>query len=236
MLKSSLKDIPIFGWGMQFFEFIFLSRKWSCDKSLIYSNLSRSINDNMPLWLLLFPEGTVLTENTHQNSISYAKKMRIEDDPKHVLIPKSTGLYHSLQWLQPNVTCLYDFTIGYSGLNGINCPFDEYPLDKVFFLGEGPTQIHIHVDRFEISKLPGCDFKCQDDVDPQFSSWLRSRFLEKDNLLKEFYQNGKFPDMSRNECGGTKRLVISPKVQDWVSLTSLLLGSLASSIYILFLS
>ena len=55
ILKHELCNIPIFGWGMQFFEFIFLRRKWAHDKPVLISCLEKARSDGNPIWLLLFP-------------------------------------------------------------------------------------------------------------------------------------------------------------------------------------
>ena len=55
MLKHELSSIPIFGWGMRFFEFIFLKRKWIHDKEILISSVNQARLDGFPIWLLLFP-------------------------------------------------------------------------------------------------------------------------------------------------------------------------------------
>ncbi|KAL2912156.1 hypothetical protein HK105_208357 [Polyrhizophydium stewartii] len=268
MLKDSLAKLPIFGWGMQFFEFIFMARKWGKDKQTLTSNLARARDDKMPLWLLIFPEGTVITDDTKAKSRAYAKKADLPDDPTHVLIPKSTGLLNSLRVMGSDVEYLYDFTIGYSGIGPDACPYDAYPLTSVFFEGKGPAQIHIHVDRFKVADLPGVRRAADDgdivtpgaarakaqarsngssssssnsgsngadaDTNPEFALWLRQRFLEKDEMLKAFYERGRFPELSRDGTGITQALTISPHVQDWITLAGLLVGSVLSSLYLLF--
>ena len=56
LLMSVLKFIPILGLGMFFYEFIFLDRKWSKDQATLTFYLKRSLQDQCPLWLLIFPE------------------------------------------------------------------------------------------------------------------------------------------------------------------------------------
>ncbi|KAH6580431.1 hypothetical protein BASA50_001738 [Batrachochytrium salamandrivorans] len=233
MLKESLCYIPVFGWGMMCFEFIFMGRKWSKDQRTLTSNLTRAKKDKLPLWFLVFPEGTVITEDTQLKSRAFAKKMDILDDPKHVLIPRSTGLRNSLELLRPDVEYLYDFTIAYSGLEVDDCPFDQYPASRVFFEGKGPKQVHIHIDRFKVSSIPGMS-KDQttserkdaatssqsiqhvgkprmhgDDSNSDFSLWLRNRFMEKDNMMKQFHVNGKFPETTSKGVGGYKAHIVS---------------------------
>lgn len=44
ILKESLKKVPIFGWGAQFYNFIFLSRKWETDRFRFRNALSHLKN------------------------------------------------------------------------------------------------------------------------------------------------------------------------------------------------
>ncbi|KAJ1338924.1 hypothetical protein BSLG_006559 [Batrachochytrium salamandrivorans] len=166
MLKESLCYIPVFGWGMMCFEFIFMGRKWSKDQRTLTSNLTRAKKDKLPLWV---------------------------DD----------------------------------------CPFDQYPASRVFFEGKGPKQVHIHIDRFKVSSIPGMS-KDQttserkdaatssqsiqhvgkprmhgDDSNSDFSLWLRNRFMEKDNMMKQFHVNGKFPETTSKGVGGYKAHIVS---------------------------
>ncbi|KAJ3413269.1 hypothetical protein HDV05_008255 [Chytridiales sp. JEL 0842] len=121
ILKESLKWIPILGWGMQFFEFIFLARKWVSDKPRVRRLLERLRVNGAPYWLLIFPEGTVICDNTREintnhllskaglrtntesSSITLARETipsaTVEKTipsnlriPEHVLSPRSKGL------------------------------------------------------------------------------------------------------------------------------------------------
>ena len=82
--------------------------------------------------------GTVITDDTQGKSRAFAKKADIEFDCQHVLIPRSKGLWHILRNFNNESEYLYDFTIGYSGIiKGQGSPYDQYPLSKVFFQGQG---------------------------------------------------------------------------------------------------
>ncbi|KAF9895625.1 hypothetical protein BX616_009210, partial [Lobosporangium transversale] len=60
--------------GMRFFDFIFLKRNdWAHDKKAIESNLERLRKDD-PLWLLVYPEGTVVSRGTRKRSSAFAQK------------------------------------------------------------------------------------------------------------------------------------------------------------------
>jgi 1-acyl-sn-glycerol-3-phosphate acyltransferase len=56
LLMSVLRYLPVLGFGMSLFEFIFLERKWMKDQSKLYKHLMTALNDNLPLWLLIYPE------------------------------------------------------------------------------------------------------------------------------------------------------------------------------------
>jgi 1-acyl-sn-glycerol-3-phosphate acyltransferase len=48
----------IFLQAMQMLDFIFLKRKLAEDEAIMINNLERAKKTNIPMWLLLFPEGT----------------------------------------------------------------------------------------------------------------------------------------------------------------------------------
>lgn len=66
LLKASLKHIPVVGWGMQFFRFVFMHRSWAADREHLTRSLTRlgkHAAGGTPLWLLIFPEGTIVSDN-----------------------------------------------------------------------------------------------------------------------------------------------------------------------------
>jgi lysocardiolipin and lysophospholipid acyltransferase len=124
ILKESLKYIPVAGWGMMFFSFVFMSRKMSTDQPRLSYRLQkfrkqktapdgRSYFD--PMWLLLFPEGTNLSGNGRRKSAAWAKKNALKD-PEHVMLPRSTGTFFCLNELKGSVDYVYDCTMAYEGI------------------------------------------------------------------------------------------------------------------------
>eukprot|EP00842_Homolaphlyctis_polyrhiza_P004715 jgi/Hompol1/5244/HPOL_000657-RA len=224
MLMSVLKYIPILGIGMIFLEFIFLERKIAKDRQNIINMMTRQkkIAPDLPLWLLIFPEGTLNTPNNRETSRKFAKKTGITDDPKYVILPKATGLFMCCDVLAPKVTKLFDITVGYGGLNPYQIPYEEYLVENVYFAQQYPREVHLHIQEFDITKLPGFDgtlTKESLEADPVlraeaeklaatsgggfdplsdarrklFSDWVRQRFMYKDQLMHEFYTTGAFP-------------------------------------------
>nr|XP_031862784.1 uncharacterized protein CI109_001796 [Kwoniella shandongensis]KAA5529856.1 hypothetical protein CI109_001796 [Kwoniella shandongensis] len=146
LLKASLKRIPVVGWGMQFFNFIFLKRSWAADRNNLTLALTQlgqkaqsdeeadgssentsllSPKKRSPLWLVIFPEGTITSDDERAKSVKYAKREET-DDFVTLLHPRSTGLLFCLRTLLPQVPDLQllDLTIGYPGV-----PYGKYPQD-----------------------------------------------------------------------------------------------------------
>jgi 1-acyl-sn-glycerol-3-phosphate acyltransferase len=70
---------------MQFFEFIFLSRQWSADQKVLEQSFHRITSERQKLWLMLFPEGTIISDQTVEMNLKYAKKAGIQDEVGHAL-------------------------------------------------------------------------------------------------------------------------------------------------------
>lgn len=122
--------------------------------------------------------------------------------------------------LLDQVDVIYDLTVGYSGLEKEDIPYEEYLIENVFFWKYYPREIHINVQQHALHRLPGMDGswkqaggKEQDkeEVEAQrksaFNKWVTQKFVEKDKLMGTFYDNQKFGDGL--ECA------IEPQLDDW---------------------
>lgn len=121
VLKESIKYIPFLGQGMMMFDFIFMSRKWAKDKDRLAYRLHK-LNQPLPgssllrpMWLLLFPEGTNLSNNGRASSARWAEKNGFPD-MQHQLLPRSTGSFYCLNQLRGSVDYVYDCTMAYEGI------------------------------------------------------------------------------------------------------------------------
>jgi 1-acyl-sn-glycerol-3-phosphate acyltransferase len=185
ILKESLKNLPLVGWGAQFYNFIFLSRKWEQDLPQFQKNLDKLNNAEDPMWLLMFPEGTNLATSTREKSKAWAAKAGIQD-MKHQLLPRSRGLQLCLQRLRKTTPWLYDCTIAYEGVPEGQYGQDIFTLQSSLFEGRPPKSVNMHFRRFKVSTIPI-------DNDKAFEVWLRNRWREKDYLLEHFYRFQTFP-------------------------------------------
>jgi lysocardiolipin and lysophospholipid acyltransferase len=123
--KESLSYVPIIGWGMRFYGFVFMSRKMEKDRPRLAHRLEQlktrhsgpmSGSEGLdPMWLLLFPEGTNASGNTRKKSKAWAEKLGIKD-MDHLLLPRSTGSFFCLNELKGTVEYVYDCTLAYGGV------------------------------------------------------------------------------------------------------------------------
>lgn len=185
ILKESLKKLPILGWGAQFYNFIFLSRKWETDQYRFRDALSHLKNPKDPMWLMIFPEGTNLSAVTREKSKAWAKKTGTTD-MKHQLLPRTTGLQFCLKELKTTTNWLYDCTIAYEGVPEGMYGQDIFTLKSSFFEGRPPKSVNLYWRRFKIADIPV-------DNDEAFGRWLMNRWREKDYFLEYFYKFNHFP-------------------------------------------
>lgn len=185
ILKESLKNIPIIGWGCQFYNFIFLARNWEEDKQRFKKHLSKLNKPDHPMWLIIFPEGTNLSETTREKSAKWAQKNGLKD-MKHQLLPRSTGLKFCLEELKDTTEWLYDCTIAYEGVPEGQFGQDIFTLRSSFFEGRPPKSVNMHWRRFRIDEIPVHNTRA-------FEVWLRNRWREKDYMLEYFSKNNRFP-------------------------------------------
>ena len=207
ILKNSLKYIPILGWGMTFFEFIFLKRSWSTDKQSLLSSLSK-LSTLDKFCLLLFPEGTTLNKNSRLRSVNFAKKINIQD-LNLLLLPRLTGLFHSLRTLSVNANQLQlvDLTIAYPGIPNDGLGGEHiYTLNSVFLKSSPPPSIHFHLNIYYLDQIPLGDIHNMDKIDEDtqnFDKWLRNLWIEKDNRLSYFHDHQTF---DKSNCEQTFEL------------------------------
>lgn len=175
VLKSSVRNVPVFGWAFYALEFLLIKRNWQHDESVFASCLSTFKDSHDPLWLIIFPEGTDYTDEKCMKSQKFAEKHSL---PKlsHVLLPRTKGFCACLAELHESIDAVYDLTIGYK---------DRYPLFMDNAFGTDPKEVHIHVKRTPISDIPL--------TESEASSWLIKEFSGKDELLSYFYKEGTFP-------------------------------------------
>lgn len=173
-VKDQLKWVPGIGWGMVFLDCLFVRRDWAEDEASIARTFAGIVRDQVPLWLILFAEGTRITPDKIERSRAYAAERGLRPT-EHVLQPRTKGFVASLKGLRGHVDAVYDITIGYE---------EGVPTLWQFIKGLS-TVAHLHVHRTPVAELPRSD--------EALARWLQERYQVKDRLLAHFYQHGAFP-------------------------------------------
>jgi lysophosphatidylglycerol acyltransferase 1 len=152
-------------------------------------------------WIYLFPEGGFLWKRK-ETSQAYAKK---NGYPvlEHVTLPRIGAMQAILETLSPEGIKLYgdqmpkdlkptrplkwliDITIGYPKGHAMD-------LMTIICGWRPPCDTTMHYRKYPIEELPL-------DSDA-LTAWLYERFIEKEELLKEFHETGKFPPSARVNC------------------------------------
>lgn len=185
IMKRSLRSVPIFGWSMRFFDFVFLNRKWEQDQAHFTKKLRGFVESSYPFCLLIFPEGTTLSQESLRKSESFATKLGVTPTSR-VLLPRVLGMWEAVKALDSSLDGIYDVTVGYSGLVETDVPEDVFTLKKLFYNGISPEKVHFHLSYIPLKEIPR-------ETADEFSEWLRQKYYEKDRLLDEFYLTGQFP-------------------------------------------
>ena len=171
-VKDILKYVPGLGWGMLFIDCLFVKRNWHKDKDKIQGTFRKFFENNIPIWLMIFPEGTRFRPHKLKRMEKMAKKKNLPN-LSHVLYPRPRGFVASVQALRGHCHAVYDVTIIYEG---------EVPSFSDLFLGK-VKKVNLHVRRFELDSL-------SDDME-SLSDWIMERFCIKNEMIAE--SRGKRP-------------------------------------------
>lgn len=164
-LKDQLKYVPGIGFAMMFLNSVFLKRSWEKDKARILKKMAFFTSQNIPIWLMIFPEGTRF--KTEKLALSHKLSKR-EGRPElnRLLFPRTKGFMSSVQGLANHCTAIYDFTIMYEK--------GRVPLFLDLFLGR-LKKVTVNVKRFDMQSIP--------KESKLLKQWLINRFYEKEQLI-----------------------------------------------------
>ncbi|KAF8912857.1 hypothetical protein CPB84DRAFT_472397 [Gymnopilus junonius] len=214
-LKKSLRWVPIVGWGMQFFNFIFLARSWASDRQQLARDLAslgrEAEREGRPFCFILYPKVPWSARTLGRKVRNTQRKWA---DMKHILLPRSTGLHYSLRSLSPRVPDLQllDITVAYPGIPPMGYGQSYYTLRSLFFDGVAPPAIHMHLRMFDvkngvpIGNLVGTssagtpdpkakhivEVDIPSDEKKVFDVWLRKLWQEKDEGMDKFFERDNF--------------------------------------------
>lgn len=170
------------------------------DQTNIKNSLQYFKNLNQKISLLLFPEGTDFIPKSKYNSEKYAIQHNL---PKYefCLHPKTTGFEFIIDQMRQNrqIDYVYDLSVAYP------CNVLQSEME-LCLIGNFPKEVHFHVERFEVGKLPA-SYAMNAGSEPlteatknskisekTLADWLIARFQLKENRLENFYQPSKIED------------------------------------------
>eukprot|EP00435_Cladocopium_sp_Y103_P063653 s163_g25.t1 len=155
VLKDSLRRAPGFGWAMQCNSYPFVCRK-DRDKDLeTLRRVSFLGGEGLKSAILLFPEGTDLSDSNLQKSHAHAEKEGLSKYTQ-VLHPRTAGLETALSAMmevaekkQAEKPSLLDITVAY-----VHQVPGELPNEVKFFgKGECVEEVHMLLQRIPLDKM-----------------------------------------------------------------------------------
>lgn len=173
IVKDGLKYVPGLGWGMLFIECVFLKRAWAKDETRIIHAFKKYKDAEIPVWMMMFPEGTRFTPAKLAASQTFATKAGLTPY-RRLLIPRTKGFSTAVNGLRTHVSAVYSVTIGYPG---------KAP-SLVSLIRGDVKEVSCHVRRHPIASLP--------EDDKALADWLMRDFREKDALMTHFEAQGTF--------------------------------------------
>lgn len=192
IVKKSLLYVP--GLGMIFYanEYLFLDRKWAADQPKMTAMLKQSQQFPYPISFILFCEGTRFSKEVQTKRLQYAHSKGLPELQYH-LIPKTKAFSSMVLGMKEgaNLPSLFDVEFAF--------PFGEPSVMSVL---EGrSSEIHVHIRRIPMSEMPSSE----EDLD----NYCHRLYQEKDQLLCEFYEKGRFNSNEYERKGRLRRKILS---------------------------
>lgn len=189
MLKSSLRYVPVIGWGWSLCDMIFLSRNWAKDRENLAKQMEILITYPKSLILSYF-EGTRFTKTKYEASLKFAEEKNLPIRLKHHLVPRTRGFHCMAQVVQNRMKA--DPKVNY-GLYNFEVALDNDDNSKaslISILSGTKTTIHIYVDKLDIKSVPT-------ETEESTANYLFDLYSEKDKLFEYFKEHGRFPGIEK---------------------------------------
>lgn len=178
VLKDSLRKIPGFGWATQCFGFAFMSRRDRTADLATLRTVAKCCGGRGSLAMLIFPEGTDLSESNIEKDRAFADKQGIKHYSQ-VLHPRTAGFVAAWEALNAVATAggapppaLLDVTVAY-----VDYAAGERPSEKsVFLKGRACREVHVLLERVSCGIGPG-----------EAEEKISALFAEKEARLGRFY-------------------------------------------------
>lgn len=171
-VKDMMKWVPGPGWGMRFLDCVFVKRDWTRDKAGIERIFRKYKEENIPILLVSFLEGTRQTPEKLARSQAYARERGLYV-PQHTMVPRTKGFVASLHGLRGHIDAVYDLTIGYPDGAPTLVSCYQAQVDRV----------EIKLRRYPVDELP--------TDEEALTAWVFERYHEKDLALARLRETGR---------------------------------------------
>ncbi|RHY41706.1 hypothetical protein DYB30_004746 [Aphanomyces astaci] len=185
-LKQELKYVPVFGWGLDLLEFLFVKRNIDQDRLHVNQHMARFVREKFPFWMLVFPEGTTIHAEMLDKSNRFAQRTG-RPQFSRLLLPRTSGLHTMLAATAAIKPDVYDLTLAYPSYSGevptAAMGYSRHtdtgvPSMAAVLCGRGPTRVSIHGSKHAF-----------DDVFGKEETFLDKAWQTKEKLLDQFIAN-----------------------------------------------
>ncbi|CAF1625333.1 unnamed protein product [Rotaria magnacalcarata] len=183
VLKSDLKWIPLYGFYFQQHGCIYVRRNDKEDLDRVQKGMKQVEYNGLPVWLVIFPEGTRYNPVNNQYAIERSRLFAHDRGLSpfdHVLYPRSGATVAAIKALKHKLDAVYDITVMYNQTYDIDQKLRLAAPSMSEYLQGQTNELHVDIRRIEMNEIPS-------ETDEQISNWLYQRFHLKDKLLKRFY-------------------------------------------------
>ena len=192
---EDVAQLPFVGWLVQIFLFPSLcGRDKVRDLATIRNTVEYLTGIQHPTGITMgvFPEGATVSDlNALEKSQRYSEFLGIHPPWKHVLVPRTPGIYETVRSLNRlnSLDSVIDVTMGYLDFS----PCEVSSLVS-FWNGTYPREVHMHLNFLRWAEIP-TDFDTMKD-------WLIERFATKEKMLDRFYSP---IELATSPSGGMRR-------------------------------
>lgn len=170
--KRSVGRVPIFGWILRLADFVFLARSWTSDRHSFIARLRSLANyraqTGCPLALVLFPEGTRISDDKMNISHAYAKENNLPLYSR-VLLPRTRGFRELVPLLREHLDIVADVTFMFD---------PDFPSIVDVIAGYSDVVVHTHTTVYPMRDLPS--------QPEELDQWLMQRWHEKEARILNF--------------------------------------------------
>lgn len=168
LIKNSALYIPVFGLGMKACGFLFLKRDIKADEKMIINHCKMLKTNKIPIWLVVYPEGTRFTQSKKERSNEYCEKNGLPM-LENVLFPRYGGFKLVIENIKNSgIDNLVSITSYFQSKTG------SVPSLQDFLLGRAKGTVKTDIKVTPISEIyDHKKFLCED-------------FLRKDRLIRQW--------------------------------------------------